>query len=112
MVVVQVGVAYRPFLHRAQPHPLVDARRIEDLAVHREGVFLPVPRDIVLRLGGPEDKRAPACDLAVADRLERRLGQPGRELPCQRLARDNPTAPPAGGGLTAPFALDGVWFAA
>src|SRR4029077_15569077 len=31
MVVVLVGVTDRPFLHRAEPHPLVDARGIEDL---------------------------------------------------------------------------------
>src|SRR6202035_1798127 len=59
------------------------------LPVHGEGVFLPVARDIVLRRGGPQDYRAPACDLAVADRLDRRLGQCGRELHRQRLAGDN-----------------------
>src|SRR3984893_4448252 len=68
MVVVLVGVADRPFLARAQPHPLVDARRIEDLAVGGEGVLLPVPGDVVLRLRGPENERAATRDLAVADR--------------------------------------------
>src|SRR5580693_683001 len=34
-------------------------------------------------------KSAPACDLAVADRLERRLGQCGRKLHRQRLAGDD-----------------------
>ena len=69
MVVVLVGVADRPFLHRAQPYPLVDARGIEDLAIHGEDEFLPVAGDIVLRRGGAEDQGAPAGDLAVADRL-------------------------------------------
>ena len=65
MVVVLVGVADRPFLHRAQPHPLVDARGIEDLAVHGEGVFLPVARDIVLRRGGPRTTvRRPVISLS------------------------------------------------
>src|ERR1700730_7742 len=95
MVVVLVGVADRPFLHRTQPHPLVDARGIEGLAVHGERVFLPVPCDVVLRLGGPKDQRAPACDFVVADRLERRLGQCGLELHRQRLPRGHPARAPA-----------------
>ena len=97
MVVVLVGVADRPFLHRAQLHALVDARGVEDLAVHSEGEFLPVARGIVLRRGGPEDQRAPAGDLAVADRIERRLGQCGRELHRQRLAGDDHARQRSGG---------------
>jgi hypothetical protein len=50
MVVVLVRVADRPFLYRPQPHPLVDARGIGDLAVHGEGEFLPVARAAAGRL--------------------------------------------------------------
>ena len=62
MVVAAIVVADRPFLHRTQPHPLVDARRVEGLAIDREREFLPqgvgvVSRRITDRL---QDQRAPA----------------------------------------------------
>jgi hypothetical protein len=97
MVVVLVGVTDRPFLHRAQPHALVDARGIEDLAVDRECVFLPVSGDVVLRFGGPEDKRAPACNLVVADRLQRWLG-PGSFIGSGSPATTTRASGPCGEG--------------
>ena len=52
---------------------------------------------IGLRRGGPQDQGAPAGDLAVGDRLERRLGQRGRELHRQRVAGDDHARQRSGG---------------
>ena len=41
MVIAHIGAADRPFLHRAQAHPLVDARGVEGLAINHKYEFRP-----------------------------------------------------------------------